>query len=102
MTLEEAINVSQIHAARGYTEKGECIVSVAFYGQKLVWLTGFGGEWAKKWKPVDEEERKKIEGLNFKPTGPKPEEQIEQEVIDAITEIVEDEDDFEPIGERDE
>lgn len=102
MTLEGAINASQIHAARGYTEEGECVVSLAYYGDKLLWLTGFEGNWAKGWKPVPDDERHRLEGLKFKPTGPKPEDQIEREVIDAITEIHEDEDEFEPIGERDE
>jgi hypothetical protein len=105
MTLEDAINASQIHAARGYTEDDQCVVSLAYYGDKLLWLTGFGGNWAKGWKPVDEapqEEQDKLKGLDFRPTGPKPEDQIEREVIDALTEMHEDEDDFEPIGERDE
>ena len=98
MTLEEAINASQINAARGYDANDECVVSVAYYGDKLIWLTGFGGDWAKKWEGVKPEERKRLIGLTFKPTGPKPEEQIEREVIAAITEIIEDEDDFQPMG----
>ena len=99
MTPEEAINTSQIHAARGYTENDDCVVSLAFYGDKLLWLTGFDGNWSKDWKAVPDNEREKLEGLTFKPTGPKPEDQIEREVINAITEIYEDDDKFEPIGE---
>jgi len=99
MNLKEAINASQIWAARGYTDEGKCVVSVAYYGDELRWLTGWDGNWAKHWEAVDDEGMKKLEALTFKPSGPKPEEQIEQEVVEAITEIVEDEDEFEPMGE---
>lgn len=105
MTLEDAINTSQVHAARGYNEEDECVVSVAYYGGELLWLTGFGGNWAKKWEKVPEEERSNLDRLNFRPTGPKPEDQIEKEVIDALTEIYEMDDEkdnmFDPIGELD-
>ena len=37
MTLEDAINTSLIHAARGYDEKNKCVVSVAYYGDDLMW-----------------------------------------------------------------
>ena len=99
MTLKEAINASQIWAARGYTENGECVVSVAYYGDRLTWLKGFGGNWAKNWEPIPDDEKGLLDGLEFSPTGPKPATQLEQETIDALTEIHESEDDFEPMGE---
>lgn len=101
MTLDEAINASQISAARGFDSNKVCVASVAFYGDKLVWLSGFGGDWSKNWKEVGPSDRARLETLDFKPTGPKPEEQIEREVIAAITAIHEDEDEFEPMGESD-
>lgn len=105
MTLEDAINTSQVHAARGYNENDECVVSVAYYGGELLWLTGFDGNWAKDWKEIPVEDKHMLDGLNFRPTGPKPEEQIEKEVIDALTEIYEMDDEsdnmFDPIGELD-
>lgn len=100
MTLEEAINASLIYAARGYDDKGQCVVSVAYYGDTLMWLKGFGGNWSKDWEPVKDEDREKLAALDFRPSGPRPDDQIEDEIKDAISEILDDNDDFEPIGER--
>ena len=92
MNYKEAINASQIWAARGYDEKNVCVVSVCFYGEKTLWLTGFGGNWTKKWAPLDEadtpeelEERyAKLRDLRFAPTGPKPDDQIAAELLDVL------------------
>lgn len=75
------------------------MASVAYYGERLVWRSGFDGNWAKSWQPVSDDDRKLLSELDFQPSGPKPEEQIEEEVLRAITEIHEDTDDFEPMGE---
>lgn len=101
MKLEDAVNASQIWAARGYDENGKCVVSIAYYGEKLMWLTGFGGNWAKGWEVMSDEDKESIKNLDFRPFGAKPEDQIEEEIKEAITEIIKDEDDFEPIGEAD-
>ena len=99
MRLRAAINASQVAAARGYTSDGKCVCSVAFYDDQIMMLRGFGGDWDKKWSAISEEDQKKIDTLDFRPFGPKPADQIEQEIKDAITEIVEDDDTFEPMGE---
>jgi len=99
MKLEEAINASQIQAARGYDDNGQCVVSVAYYGDALMWLKGFGGNWAKNWETITDEDRDDLKLLSFAPSGPKPESQLEQETLEALTAIHEDEDDFEPMGE---
>ncbi len=99
MNLREAINISQIRAARGYNDKDDCVVSVALYGEELKWLKGFGGNWSKNWETLSDEDRDRLIGLNFKPSGPKPAEQIEEEVSDALKQIRESEDEFEPMGE---
>jgi len=72
MLLNEALNQSRIQAARGYTEEGKCVVSVANYGGQLVWMTGWGGNWVNEWKPVPAEELSKLDPLDFRPTGPPP------------------------------
>lgn len=95
MELKEAINSSQIWAVRGYDKDGKCVVSIAYYGDQLMWLPGFGGNW-KKWEPIPEDEKHKLDGLNFLPSGPRPSDQIEQEIKDAISEIIKDDDEFEP------
>lgn len=99
MNLEDAVNASQNWSARGFDDLGNCVASVAYYGDRLVWLKGFGGNWTKSWAPLEEADRLLVRDLNFVPFGPKPEDQIEQEVLDAITAIHEDKDDFEPMGE---
>jgi len=93
MNYRDAINASQIWAARGYDEKNVCVVSICHYGDKLMWLTGFGGNWVKEWKPLEEgvekeelEERyAKLKNLRFAPTGPKPEDQIQAELMDSLS-----------------
>ena len=100
MELKEAINASQNWSARGFDDTDTCVVSLAYYGDQLLWLKGFGGNWSKDWAPVEDEDYKLLDPLNFIPSGPKPEEQIEQEVLDAITSMHQDDfDDFEPMGE---
>lgn len=107
MNYKEAINASQVWAARGYNKQGECEVSVALYGDQLVWLTGWGGNWVKEWKPLPDDQIDKLADYSFVPTGPKPEEQITGEMLAALSEIadeyeLEDElagDYFEPMGE---
>ena len=99
MELKEAINASPIWAARGYNHEGQCECSVAFYGEKLTWLSGLGGFWAKKWEPLTEESEVLIGHLDFLPFGPKQEDEIEDDILKIITEIHSDEDDFEPMGE---
>lgn len=99
MELRAAINASQVAAARGYTADGKCVCSVAFYDDQMMMLRGFGGNWDKKWSPISGEDQEQIGKLDFRPFGPKPADQIEQEIKDAITEIVKDDDEFEPMGE---
>ena len=101
MKLQDALDASLISAARGYDKDSKCVVSVAIYGDGLMWLTGWGGNWTKVWKAIDEEGMRKLQELDFKPSGPKPENMIEAEIRDALADINtrEEEDDFEPIGE---
>ncbi len=108
MDYKEAINASQIWAARGYDrESGECVVSVSHYGDELRWLEGWGGNWKKTWKPVPEDEMHKLDDLEFRPYGAKDDDQIAQEMLDALSEIADEyehekevgADYFEPMGE---
>jgi len=105
MNLRDAINSSQIHAAKGYDAAGECVVSIAYYGDCLRWLTGWGGNWAKEWKEIPEKERHKLDELTFRPSGPRPDDDIHDDMLrrfddaaDTLEAIYEDEDDFEPMG----
>lgn len=99
MDLQEAINASQVGSARGYTQGGECVCAVAHYDDQLLMLRGYGGDWEKKWGPITEADEEHFKTLDFLPFGPKPVDQIEQEIQDAITSIVQDDDEFEPMGE---
>ena len=107
MTYKEAINASQIWAARGFNEKGEAVVSVAYYGDELRWLEGWGGNWAKSWKPVPEEDLHKLDKLVFHPYGAKPDDQIHEEMLASLGVIydgyerddADKENSFEPFGE---
>ena len=101
MKMRDAIAASQISAARGYDKDNKCVVSVAHYGGGLMWLTGWGGNWAKTWAKPKEEDLPKLEVLTFKPSGPKPEALLEDEITAALTEINEadHEDNIDPIGE---
>ena len=96
MNIHEAIKASQIHAARGY-DADKPVVSVAHYGGKLV-MNGWKGDW-KKWVPIPEDVLQEMEALNFRPSGPRPSDDIADEIMDALTEIFADDDDFIPIGE---
>ena len=88
MNYKDAINESQIWSAAGYDPTtNQKVVAVAHYGDQLMWLTGWGGDWKKEWKPVPEDELHKLEGLDFYPTGPKPEDQITDEIVSALSEI---------------
>lgn len=84
MNYKEAINASQVWAARGYDQTKVCVVSVCFYGEKLMWLEGWKGNWSKKWEVIPEDKLSKLDDLNFFPTGRKPDEQIAAELLDAI------------------
>jgi hypothetical protein len=107
MNYKEAINASQIWAARGFDSKGEAVVSVAHYGDELRWLQGWKGDWKKTWEPIPEDKMHMLEDLEFRPYGAKPADQIEAEVLAALSEIAdeyehEQEDAanyFEPMGE---
>lgn len=108
MDYKEAINASQTWAARGYDRKtGEVVVAVAFYGEELRWLEGWGGNWQKAWKPVPEDELHKLDDLEFRPYGTKDDDQISREMLDALSEIADEyeleaelrDDYFEPMGE---
>jgi len=108
MNYKDAINASQIWAARGYDpDTSKAVVAVVHYGGKLMWLTGWDGNWVKDWKPIPEDEMHKLEGLDFSPTGPKPDDQIAEEIIETLSEIADEyeyeaEDKanyFEPMGE---
>jgi len=96
MTLDEALRASSIAACRGYEpESNKCVVSIAYYGGRMCWLEGWGGHWAKGWVPVPEDKKDKLEGLDFKPTGPRSREDF----IEILEEIYdEDFDEFEPIA----
>jgi len=105
---KEAVNSSQIWSARGYDPAtGECVVSVAHYGGCMRWLEGWGGNWKKKWTPIPEDEKHKLVGLEFRPYGAKPDDQIAEEVLAALSEIADEyehqkdvgDDYFEPMGE---
>lgn len=93
MNYKEAINASQNWAARGYNQAGICEVAICHYGGKLMWLPGFGGNWAKDWEPFEEgvepeklkERLDSLAALNFYPTGPKPEEQVQWELLEALS-----------------
>lgn len=96
MNIDEAIEASQIRAARGYNEQDEPVVSVAFYGGKLV-MNGWQNNW--KWRPIDEETLALFnKELIFKPYGIRSDDDIEDSILDALTDIYEDDDDFVPIG----
>jgi hypothetical protein len=84
VNYKEAINASQIWSARGYDKTKTCVVAVAHYGGKLMWLEGWKGNWSKTWKPVPDDKLATLEELNFFPTGPKPDEQIAAELLDAL------------------
>ena len=98
--LRMEISNSETHAIRGY-RNGECVVAVCFYDEKIRWLTGFDGHWAKNWEPIpdSQEEYEKLIGLDWRPAYAEPHEQLEREVQEALAEIFDDDDDFEPIGE---
>jgi hypothetical protein len=96
MNYKDAINASQILAARGVDADGTVVCSVAYYGEELVWLPGFGGKWAAKWAPVDEEGMKQIEALTFRPFEIRPENQMPVDIASAIAEAFEDEDEEMP------
>ena len=99
MKLNDAINASQIMACRGFDELGKCLVSVAYYGGRYVWMTGWGGNWTNEWKPVPPDEMKKLDPLDFQPTGPRPAEPIDDEMQAIYAEILLDEEEGE--GPRD-
>jgi hypothetical protein len=108
MNYKDAINASQIWAARGYDPATNvCVVSVSHYGDKLMWRTGWKGDWKKEWEPIPKDKTSMLDGLDFYPTGPKPDDQINDEMLAALSEIAdeyawEDEvkDDYlEPMGE---
>ena len=108
MNYKDAINASQIWAARGYdTATNVCVVSVCHYDDKLMWLTGWGGDWKKEWKVIPDEEMSKLGSLDFYPTGPKTDDEINDEMLTALSEIADEyawqdeaKDDYlEPMGE---
>lgn len=72
MLLTDALNQSRIQAARGYDKDGKCVVSVALYGGQLMWMTGWGGSWVNEWKTVPSDSMGKLDGLDFRPSGPPP------------------------------
>jgi len=84
MNYKEAINASQIWAARGYDDTGVCVVTICFYDGKTMWRPGFGGNWAKNWEGLPEDGPAKIAHLRFAPTGPKPDEQVQAELLDIL------------------
>lgn len=86
MNYKEAINASQIWAARGYDESKTCVVAVCFYGDKLMWLEGWKGNWVKTWEPVPEDKLSKLEdpSLDFRPFGRKPDDQLAAELLEAV------------------
>jgi len=95
MTLDEALRASSVAAARGFKD-GKAVVSVAYYGGRLVWLTGWGGNWATEWKPVPKDEIKpKLDPLDFQPTGARQRDAYEAVLAEIFDE---DFDEFEPLG----
>lgn len=84
MNYKEAINASQIWAARGYNDMGKCEVSVCHYGGKLMWLEGWGGNWVKKWKEIPEDKIPMLLPLRFTPTGPRPDDVVAEELLGAF------------------
>jgi len=108
MNYKDAINASQIWAARGYDPATNvCVVSVCLYGDELMWLTGWGGDWKKEWKKIPEAEIPKLSAFDFYPTGSKSDDQINDEMLSALSEIADDyawqdevkDDYFEPMSE---
>lgn len=95
MNLDEALRSSSVAAARGYDESGKCVVSVAYYGGHLVWLTGWGGAWAKKWEPIPEDKKSKLDALEFRPTGARQRDAYEAVLAEIFDE---DFDEFVPFG----
>lgn len=87
MNYKDAINASQIWAARGYDKEGICVVAVCVYGNEgeTLWLTGFEGNWEKKWKPIPDDAAPILATLRFVPTGPKPDDQIAAELLDVLS-----------------
>lgn len=90
MTLEQALESSSITAARGYDQSGQCVVSLAKYGGHLMWLKGFGGNWAKSWEIINPEEQSLLDDLSFSPFGPKDQDEIDDEIATALHEIHDD------------
>jgi len=108
LNYKDAVNASQIWAARGYDpETSTCVVSVVYYGDKLMWLTGWGGDWKKKWEEIPEKDLHMLEGLDFRPTGPRPDDEINDDLLAALSDIADEyeweadvgEDYLEPMGE---
>lgn len=98
MNLKEAVNASTIWAARGYNDEGACVVSISYYGDRLLWRNGISGSWTKTWVPIADGDYEILDSLEYLPSGPKPEEQIEEEILAALSEMHDD--DFEPMGEK--
>lgn len=107
MNYKDAINASQNWGARGFNSDGVAIVSVAHYGGKLVWITGWEGDWKKKWVPIPEDELFKLDRISFLPMGPKDDDLISVEMMSALEEIADEYEHeeeeksnyFEPMGE---
>lgn len=108
MNYKDAINASQIWAARGYDpDTNVCVVAVSHYDDRLMWLTGWKGDWKKAWAPVPEKELPLLDRLDFYPTGSKSDDQINDEMLSALSEIADEyawqdnarDDYFEPMGE---
>ena len=72
MLLNDALNQSRIQAARGFDAASNCVVSVASYGGQLMWMTGWNGNWVNDWLPIPSGDMSKLDGLDFRPTGPPP------------------------------
>lgn len=85
MNVEDALGSSLVRAARGFDKDGKCVVSVASYGGGLVWMTGWGGVWSNKWEAVPDGDRSKLDGLDFLPTGPRPAEDFDREIVEIYT-----------------
>ena len=100
MTLTEALSASRLLAARGFDANGVCVVSVADYGGTILWMEGWDGNWTNVWTEIAADRRSKLDALDFRPTGPPPE--IDVEVVREVFSYLDGDDGVEHAAEENE